>query len=95
MGLWFLNPCRVVYADFEGRETNGFAYGTLDGHAACGEERFRVRYERASERVYYEITAFSRPALGVVRLGYPLARRIQRRFALGSARALGDAIPRP
>jgi uncharacterized protein (UPF0548 family) len=86
-GLWFLNPCRVVYA-----EQAAFAYGTLPGHVERGEERFAVRYDSVSEQVYYEITAFSRPAALVAKLGLPWARRTQKRFALASAEALARSL---
>jgi uncharacterized protein (UPF0548 family) len=41
--------------------------------------------------VTYEIDAFSRPALLLTRLGAPLARRLQHRFAKCSAIALSRA----
>ena len=68
-----------------------FAYGTLGGHAESGEERFRVPLDPPSERVVYEIAAFSRPAVLLSKLGYPLARRLQKRFAASSAQALARA----
>jgi uncharacterized protein (UPF0548 family) len=92
-GLWFLNPCRVVYVDAPpDRQTVSFAYGTLRGHAECGEERFQVSFDAGTEAVSYEISAFSRPAIMSTKLGYPLARRIQRRFARSSAEALARAV---
>jgi uncharacterized protein (UPF0548 family) len=92
-GLWFLNPCRVVYADLgPDRDSVAYAYGTLHGHVECGEERFRLSFDAASHEVRYEILAFSRPAIFLSQVGYPLARRIQRRFAESSARALARAI---
>jgi uncharacterized protein (UPF0548 family) len=95
-GVWLLNPCRVVYT----RQPPGtpdvaaFAYGTLPGHVEIGEERFVVSIDPATEAVHYEIEAFSRPARLWVRLGRPLARRIQRRFALASGDALRRAVSR-
>jgi uncharacterized protein (UPF0548 family) len=92
-GLWFLNPCRVVYAELSpDRNSASYAYGTLRGHAECGEERFRVSLDPATEEVQYEIAAFSRPAIALARLGYPFARRLQKRFAASSAQALARAI---
>ena len=92
-GLWFLNPCRVVYVESgPARDEVSFAYGTLFGHAECGEERFQVSFDAATETVWYEITAFSRPAVVWTKLGYPLARRIQMRFAASSAAALARAV---
>jgi len=91
-GAWFVNPCRVVYADFSSdRDSVAYAYGTLRGHAESGEERFRVSIDPASSEVRYEITAFSRPAIFLSRVGYPLARRVQKSFARSSAVALIDA----
>ena len=89
-GLWFLNPCRVVHADCLPDPSNeaAFAYGTLDGHVASGEERFTVRFDPSTEAVTYEILAFSRPAVTLTRLAYPWVRRLQRRFATSSAQAL-------
>jgi uncharacterized protein (UPF0548 family) len=92
-GLWFLNPCRVVYSELSpDRNSASFAYGTLRGHAECGEERFRVSFDPATEQVQYEIAAFSRPAIALSKLGYPLARRLQQRFAASSAQALARAV---
>jgi uncharacterized protein (UPF0548 family) len=86
-GLWFLNPCRVVYT-----EEAAFAYGTLPGHVERGEERFAVRFDPVSGQVRYEITAFSRPAALLARVGLPFARRVQQRFARSSADALARAL---
>lgn len=92
-GLWFLNPCRVVYTEFPpDGDSASFAYGALRGHAECGEERFRVSFDVVSEDVSYEIDAFSRPAIVATKLGYPLARRLQKRFAASSAEALARTI---
>lgn len=94
LGVWLVNPCQVVYLDREEEAANRlrFAYGTLPGHAERGEERFTVSYDAVSQDVRYEIVAFSRPALPLVRIGYPYARRIQRRFARASAEALHRAV---
>jgi uncharacterized protein (UPF0548 family) len=90
-GLWSLNACRVVYAVQEPRRF-GLAYGTLPEHAESGEERFTVTWEEVDDAVYYDILAFSRPNGLLSRLGYPLARRLQRRFARDSAAAMLRAV---
>lgn len=91
-GLWFVNPCRVVYVELPpDRSSVAFAYGTLRGHAESGEERFRVAFDPTSEVVRYDVTAFSRPALLATKLGYRLARRLQERFARASGEALARA----
>ncbi len=90
LGLWSVNPCRIVYVVEEERRRFGFAYGTLPGHAAHGEELFTV--ERGDDGcVHYDIRAFSRPGF-LMKLGYPLARRFQRRFARDSLRAMVEAV---
>lgn len=90
-GSWWLNAARIVYAiDEEGPPRRyGFAYGTLAEHVEAGEERFLVE-QLADGSVWYDLRAFSRPNHWMVRLAYPLARRLQRHFAresLASMRA--------
>ena len=72
----------------------GFAYGTLPGHAESGEERFAVEWDQADGGVWYDILAFSRPNHLLARLGYPLTRRTQKRFARVSAAAMQKAVGR-
>jgi len=93
-GLWWLNACRIVYVvDEEGPVTRyGFAYGTLPGHAESGEERFTVEWHEADDAVWYDILAFSRPHQLLAWLGYPFARRLQKRFARDSAAAMRRAV---
>jgi len=86
-GFWWLNACRIVYVVDDGRRF-GFAYGTLPEHAESGEERFMVEWQRDDDAVWYDILAFSRPNQVLTRLGYPLVRRIQKRFAKDSAAAM-------
>ncbi len=90
--LWCLNACRIVYiVNEEGPvQRFGFAYGTLPEHAESGEERFTVEWE-TDDTVWYDVLVFSRPNQLSVRLGYPLLRRLQKRFAGGSAAAMARA----
>jgi len=90
-GVWFVNPCRVVYTELDRPDRVAFGYGTLRGHAESGEEQFQVSFDPVTEEVRYQLAAFSRPALLASKLAYPLARRIQKRFATDSARALAQA----
>lgn len=94
LGLWWLNACRIVYVvDDVGPITRfGFAYGTLPGHAESGEERFQIEWDRSDDGVWYDILAFSRPNYFVTKLGYPLVRQFQRKFAKGSAAAMVRAV---
>jgi uncharacterized protein (UPF0548 family) len=94
LGLWWLNACRIVYV-VERQGPNpafGFAYGTLPGHAESGEERFLVEWDPEGGGVWYDILAFSRPRHLLARLGYPLARRLQKRFRTDSAAAMRRAV---
>ncbi len=94
VGLWWLNACRIVYVVDETGPISkfGFAYGTLPGHVESGEERFLLEWDRSNEGVWYDILAFSRPSHVLTRLGYPLVRRLQKRFGRDSAAAMLRAI---
>lgn len=85
-GVWWINAARIVYAIDEPRRF-GFAYGTLAAHVECGEERFLIEWAEDGS-VWYDLRAFSRPRRLLIRLGYPLARRLQKRFARDSGAAL-------
>ena len=92
-GFWSVNACRVVYMIDELEPVNGvrragFAYGTLPDHGAAGEERFTAEWHAPDDSVWYDLYAISRPRHLLARLGYPLARRLQRRFALASKAAM-------
>ena len=89
-GFWSLNACRIVYVFGEPRRF-GFAYGTLPAHVERGEERFMVEW-CTDDSVWYDILAFSRPNHWLVRLGYPITRRLQKRFARDSMRVMQAAV---
>ena len=94
MGLWTLNACRVIYTIDEESPVRrfGFAYGTLPGHAESGEERFSVEWRDADDSVWYDLYAFSRPRHPLARLGYPVSRMFQKRFAADSKLAMVKAV---
>lgn len=83
-----------VVEEFSTVEKYGFAYGTLQGHAEFGEERFTVEYDQTDQRVWYDLYAVSRRGLAA-RLGYPLSRVLQKRFARGSKAAMQRAVAKP
>ena len=100
-GIWWLNAARVVYeVDERGEGVKrriGFAYGTLPGHVEGGEERFTVAW-KDDDRVVYELYAYSRPRLWLVRLTKPVARMLQRRFvkqSLSTMRRLANPEGKP
>jgi uncharacterized protein (UPF0548 family) len=92
--LWTLNACRIAYTvDEDGPVRRyGFAYGTLPEHVERGEERFLVEWSRADDAVWYDILAFSQPKSVLAKLGYPVARLLQKRFAYESKRAMLRAV---
>lgn len=93
-GFRSLNFSRVVYevsGENGGVRRLGFAYGTLPEHAESGEERFVVEWHPDGP-VFYDLYAFSRPNHPLSRLGHPLARGLQRRFARDSLGAMVRAV---
>jgi uncharacterized protein (UPF0548 family) len=93
LGFWSMNACRIVYVieDHDRVEKFGFAYGTLAEHAERGEERFLVEWHQDDDTVWYDLLAFSKPG-PMARVGYPLARRLQKRFARDSKEAMKRAV---
>jgi uncharacterized protein (UPF0548 family) len=85
-GFWWLNAARIVYTVNEPRAF-GFAYGTLTHHIESGEELFQVEMDDYG-KVWYRIKAFSRPRYWMVRIGYPFARMLQRRFIRDSFKSM-------
>lgn len=96
IGLWWLNSCQIIYVVDESGPISrfGFAYGTLPGHIASGEERFLIEWDRADDSVWYDILAFSRPSHFLVRIGRAVVRRLQRRFGRDSAASILRAVRR-
>lgn len=88
-GFWSLNACRIVYLINDDGPTKrfGFAYGTLPDHVERGEERFTIE-RLEDDSVWYDIYAFSCPAHPLAKLGFPVTRRLQKRFAKDSLAAM-------
>ena len=96
-GLWWLNACRIVYVIEEDEPVRryGYAYGTLPGHVAMGEERFLVEWDQTDDSVWFDIYAFSRPVSLLARIGYPWFRTVQKRFGPEVTQALVRAMEEP
>ncbi|MEU8240503.1 DUF1990 domain-containing protein [Actinoplanes missouriensis] len=75
-------PCEVVWVS-----EHGFGYGTRPGHPATGEEAFQVEIDDRGD-VWFTVTAFSRPAGTLMRLGGPVAVGFQHLYARLCGRAL-------
>jgi len=93
-GFYSLNGARIVYLVNDDGPTKrfGFAYGTLADHAESGEERFVVEWDQDEDAVYYDLLAFSRPAQLLSRLGFPVSRLLQKRFAADSKAAMAAFV---
>ena len=90
-GLWWTNAARIVYTVDEQSDVSsrfGFAYGTLPGHVEMGEELFLIEWNRVTDRVHFDILAFSRPRHFLVRLNRRRARAMQKRFGSEAAAAM-------
>jgi uncharacterized protein (UPF0548 family) len=70
--LTVVAPCRIVWTVNEA-DRFGFAYGTLAGHPESGEESFVVA--QTATGIRFEVTAVSRPAGMVARIGVPSLER--------------------
>jgi len=93
LGFWSMSACRIAYVveDHGPVERYGFAYGTLAEHAERGEERFIVEWNQDDDSVWYDILALSKPG-PMATLGYPFTRRLQKRFARDSKKAMKRAV---
>jgi uncharacterized protein (UPF0548 family) len=93
--VWWMNAARIVYVVDESTDSTsryGFAYGTLPGHVEMGEERFLVEWDRATDAVWFDILAFSRPRHFLTRLARRQARRMQQRFRDESTAAMQRTV---
>ena len=96
MGLWTINPARIIYRLDECRQKrqylqSGFAYGTTQGHIAVGEELFMVDWNQATDDVYFRIVVFSRPGSLLAWLGKPYMLLQQQKFRRLAGRAIKQA----
>ena len=90
LGFWSLNACRIVSVIDEDGESRryGFIYGTLPDHVERGEESFTIESHSKDDSVWYDIFAYSRPNHSLAKLGYPITRLLQKRFARDSMQAM-------
>src|SRR5262249_37636695 len=93
LGIWWINSARIVYVVGEHGPPRrfGFAYGTLPAHVECGEERFMIEMA-ADGTVSYVLHAISKPRMLLTQLGYPIVRRLQKRFVRESQAAMLAAV---
>lgn len=89
-GIWWRNSARIVYT-FDEPNRFGFAYGTLPGHIEMGEEVFWIEQDKTG-MVSYHIKAFSKPRFWLAKIGYPIARFYQRKFAKESKETMQKLV---
>ncbi|MCQ4080646.1 DUF1990 domain-containing protein [Streptomyces sp. RB6PN25] len=78
-GIGLRAPARVIWTAEDPTRT-GFGYGTLPGHPECGEESFLVHLADDG-RVWFTVTAFSRPGSRLTRAAGPLVPVLQKLYA--------------
>lgn len=93
LSLWTLNLSRIVEV-IDSAEQFGFIYSTTELHVEYGEERFLLQCDPDSGDVWYDVEAVSRPRSLLARLGSPIARAFQHRFARESHRRMKDGVRR-
>ncbi|MFL2869847.1 MAG: DUF1990 family protein [Pirellulaceae bacterium] len=97
-GLWILNPARILYRLSESNlrdghvKQYGFAYGTLPGHIAKGEECFSVEMDTITKEVQFRITVISRPGHFLSWIGGMIMTREQKRFRRLAGRAMKSYV---
>jgi uncharacterized protein (UPF0548 family) len=91
--IWTVSAVRVVAVE-RAPQRFSFTLGTLPQHAVSGLERFSV-FQDEFDTVWYEITAVSKPRGPLVKLGVPVLRLVQRRFARDSVRSLRRSLAQP
>jgi uncharacterized protein (UPF0548 family) len=91
LGLWSLNLSRILEV-IETPRSFGFLYATTELHVEEGEERFLLEFDPDSGDVTYKLEAVSQPQSYLARLGFPITRMFQHRFARDSHRRMREAV---
>jgi uncharacterized protein (UPF0548 family) len=91
LGLWSLNVSTIV-AVLDSPNQFGFIYATTPMHVEQGEERFLLEFDPATGDVIYDLEAVSRPRTFLARIGLPVTRHFQHRFAGDSHRRMREAV---
>jgi len=95
LGILTINPARIHSVTNEVNDEFhrfGFTYVTLQGHAECGEELFCVQWNKATDKVTYELVAISKPNHILARLGYFYSRMMQARFRKLSGKSMQEFV---
>lgn len=91
LGLWTVNLSRILEV-VDSTTRFGFIYSTTERHVEQGEERFHLDLDPATGDLCYELEAVSRPRDTLARIGYPVTRWFQHRFARDSHRRMRESL---
>ena len=91
LGFWTVNLSRILET-VDSETEFGFLYSTTNQHVEQGEETFILRRNPKTAEVSYELEAVSRPRHFLARLGFPIARHFQHKFARDSHRRMREAV---
>jgi len=91
LGLWSVNLSRILET-VDSETQFGFLYSTTNQHVEQGEETFILRHCPETAEVSYELKADSRLRHFLARLGFPMARFFQHKFARDSHRRMREAV---
>jgi uncharacterized protein (UPF0548 family) len=91
LGLWSLNISRILET-VDSETQFGFLYSPTAQHVEQGEEIFVLEFDLATNEVRYEVEAVSRPRHFLAKLGYPITRSFQHRFARDTHRRMRQAV---
>lgn len=80
LGMWTLNLSRIVEV-IASEHAFGFVYSTMTMHVEEGEERFLLEFDPGCSEVFYDLEAVSCPRNALARMGFPITRHFQHRFA--------------
>ena len=94
--VYFVNACRIVDTIHEHVPIRKALRLCLRNarrpRRSRAEERFTVEWDRHKDEVWYDILGFSRPNQLLAKIGYPFARRLQKKFAADSKAAMVRAV---
>jgi uncharacterized protein (UPF0548 family) len=94
LGLWSLNLSRVVEV-VDTPTRFGLVYSTTQMHVEEGEELFLLEFNPETGELTYQLEAVSRPRNPLSRLGFPISRAFQHRFARDSHQRMLDKTRSP
>jgi uncharacterized protein (UPF0548 family) len=94
-GLHPASTCRVVYVDEQENEfekSTSIGIGTLPVHAAIGEEKLAVTWNKETGDVDFLIGSYSKPASWLSKLFISYLRHQQKRFAQDAGKRMESAL---